>query len=323
MSSPSPGPDLSSRPDPAVDYAAASARIDHVLDAEGSSTAPLVAEGGSIALLHGHATARCVVLFHGYTSMPGQFALLAEAYDAAGYNVLVPRMPFHGYVDRMTRDISCLTASMLRDHADTAIDIAAGLGEEVTVVGLSGGGSLAVWAAVARVEVTETVAISPLMQPSGWSPAVTKGLVAVLPYSPDVYLWWAPSDKERLAGYGYPRFTLKGIGAFLSLVYWIEAVAEREPFPVRGRFTLVRNDGDQRLDGAFNEALVRALVPSERLTIYTIPASASLLHDVVTPEPEGENAELIDDAYRRLSEALDIELPQPTLRRPAAGAVTA
>jgi hypothetical protein len=64
--------------------------------------------------------------------------------------------------------------------------------------------------------------------------------------------------------------------------------------------------------------LVRRLVPPDRLTIYTIPASASLLHDIVTPQREGENARRIDDAYRRMSEALGVELPVPSSRWPKA-----
>jgi pimeloyl-ACP methyl ester carboxylesterase len=312
MTRPIPGPDLGSHPDPAPSYEEAALTIDAFWDVE--SREPLAPEGPSIALLTGARTPKAAVLFHGYTTTPRQFRVIAQGYRDAGYNVWVPRMPFHGQADRMTRDLSQLTPRILRDHADRAIDVAAGLGERVVVAGLSGGGALATWCAVARPDVAETVAISPLMQPRGYPPALTRALVRTLavPVVPDVYQWWYPPLKEATRGYLYPRFSLKGIASFLELVYWSEAVAERDPFPVKGRFTLVRNDGDDRLDGAFNEALVRKLVAPERLTVTTIPADAGLIHDVITVEPWAENTEHIGSAYEWVSQALGVPLPDPT-----------
>jgi hypothetical protein len=115
-----------------------------------------------------------------------------------------------------------------------------------------------------------------------------------------------------MPGYGYPRFSYRGIGALLQLVYWTGKVAERRPYPVAGRYTLVKNDGDERLDSAFSARLVERLVPAECLTVLTIPASEGLIHDIVTPEETGENAARIDVAYRYLSEALGVPLPAPS-----------
>jgi pimeloyl-ACP methyl ester carboxylesterase len=312
MTRPIPGPDLSSHPDPTATYEDAKLTIDAFWDVE--SREPLAPEGPSIALLTGTRTPKAVVLFHGYTTTPRQFRVIAQGYRDAGCNVWVPRMPFHGQSDRMTRDLSQLTAQILRDHADRAVDVAAGLGERVVVAGLSGGGALATWCAVARPDVAETIAISPLMQPRGYPPTVTRALVRALsaPIVPDVYQWWYPALKGSTSGYAYPRFSLKGIASFLDLIYWTEAVAERDPFPVKGSFTLLRNDGDDRLDGAFNEALVRRLVAPERLTVVTVPADAGLIHDIITVEPWSENAERIGPAYRHISAALGIPLPDPT-----------
>ena len=304
--------DLGSKPDPTAGYDEALQRI--AAFAELDSREALAPEGRAFALLGGKRAQRAVVLFHGYTSAPRQFQLIAEAYRAAGCNVWVPRMPFHGRLDRLTRDLSGLTAPMLRDHADRAVDIAAGLGEQVTIVGLSGGGSLATWCAVERPEVSDTVAISPLMQPLGVPRWATKALVGALPHTPDLYAWWYPRMKDRMPGYGYPQFSYRGIGALLQLVYWTERVAVDRPHPVKGHFTLVRNDGDERLDSAFNAKLVQRLVPPDALTVYTIPASDGLIHDVVTPEETGENHERIDLAYRHLSEALGVGLPVPSER---------
>jgi carboxylesterase len=306
------GPDLNSRPDPPISYEAAVARIGAIVEQEAASSEPIVPEGFSISRLSVGRTETAVVLLHGYTSMPGQFRLIADAYAAGGCNVWVPRMPFHGYANRMTSDLSGLSAELLRDHADRAIDIAAGLGERVLVVGLSGGGSIATWCAAERAEVSAAVAISPLMKPLGIPAPVMPAVVSVVRISPfDIYSWWYPKVKAQMRGYGYPRFSYRGIAALLSLVYWVDAKSRAGEPPIDCRFTLVRNDGDDRLDGAYNEALARRVVAPGELSVFEIPASAGLIHDIVTPERFGENADKIGLAYRYLSEALGIALPDP------------
>lgn len=304
--------DLSSHAAPARSYEDAVLTIEAFWDVE--SREPLALEGASIAMLAGEPTDRAVVMFHGYTAAPRQFRLLAQAYHDAGCNVWVPRMPFHGHTDRLTRDISQLTPEILRDHTDRAVDVAAGLGRTVEVVGLSGGGSLATWCAVERPEVVRTVAISPLMKPLGYPDAAVRAMVAAFNrrLMPDVYQWWYPKLKDAAAGYIYPRFSYKGIASFLALVYWAEGVARQRPHPVTGRFVLVKNEGDQRLDGDYNEAVVRKLVAPERLTVFTIPADAHLLHDLVTAERWGENGVRSVDAYRFVGHALGLELPDPS-----------
>src|SRR5690348_3943799 len=96
--------DLSAHPAPAQSYAAAVslARAQQAID--DSVAVPL---GRSILLTHGHRTARAVVLLHGYTDSPRQFADLADSLFAEGDNVYVPRLPHHaergGDVSRLAR----------------------------------------------------------------------------------------------------------------------------------------------------------------------------------------------------------------------------
>ena len=78
-----------------------------------------------------------------------------------GYSVVVPRLPGHGHRDRLTKALSDVRPDDLVHTADLAVDIAAGLGDEVTVVGLSGGGTLAAWLATERNDVNRAVLIAP------------------------------------------------------------------------------------------------------------------------------------------------------------------
>lgn len=304
-------PNLSASPEPANSYDEAIARIDTVKTLEARSD--LIPEADSIALLTGSRETTAVVIFHGYTSVPRQFQLVAQGYRAQGYNVWVPRLPYHGSTDRMTEDFSSLSADGLREFADDNVDIATGLGENVVVIGFSGGGSLGAWSGMARPEVTQTILISPLLHPLGFAEWQDRPLVRALRLLPvDIYNWWNPDTEDRgIEGYNYPRFSLKGIAALLSLSHWVDDEARGGEQPVPSRVMLVRNDGDQRLDSAYNERYVKRVADPARLEIYRIPASAQLLHNFISPEPFGESHEHITEAYEYLSDALHVPLPDP------------
>lgn len=300
-------PDLSAHPEPLTSYPEASARIQAVLDAEAAMD--LIPAGHSIALLTGARTENVVVLFHGFTSAPAQFRLIAQAYRDQGYNVWVPRLPYHGQTNRLTDDPSKLTAESLRDFADDAIDVAAGLGDHITVVGLSAGGSLALWSAVARPEVTRAVLISPLLLPLGYQEWQQPVIVRALRLSPvDSYAWWDPALKDGGPHqYNYSRYSLKGMAALLGLNHW----AASAPSVSRASVVLVRNDADPLLDPDYNESFLTRLVSADRLTVVRIPASEGLGHDLVCPDPLGEDYANINTAYRYLEQALGIPLPAP------------
>lgn len=305
-------PDLTARPEPDGSYAKAVAGIDAVLAAE--KQLPLLARGGSIAALTGARSPVALVIFHGYTNTPDGFRLVAKAYRDQGYNVWVPRLPHHGLADKMTDEFSRLTVEELRAFADQAIDTGAGLGDRVQVMGLSGGGALAMWAAAARPEVAHTVLISPLLNPGGYASWQVPAMTRALRLSPvDSYAWWAPEKgADNVAGMVYPRYSLKGIAAFLGLRLWLE----RQPAAsVGGSVLLLRNAGDASIDHDFNEQLVRRLVPPDRVQVYHVPLEAHLPHDYVCPDPEfGPDAQIVE-GYRQLSLALGIPMPDPLAER--------
>ncbi|MEZ4639016.1 MAG: alpha/beta fold hydrolase [Caldilineaceae bacterium] len=94
---------------------------------------------------HGARTQRVVVFVHGFTNCPEQFEVLGQQFYDAGYNVFIPRMPHHGLSDRLTTELSKLSTEALVAFGGDVVDIAQGLGDEVTVVGLSGGGAVTAW----------------------------------------------------------------------------------------------------------------------------------------------------------------------------------
>jgi len=99
--------------------------------------------------IHGQKTEKVIVFFHGLSNCPEQFVPLAQEFFDQGYNVIIPRFPSH--VD-VSRDPIYMTptAEEFRPMADTAVDLAHGLGNRVYVLGLSSGGGVAAWVAQYR-----------------------------------------------------------------------------------------------------------------------------------------------------------------------------
>lgn len=308
-------PRLGAQPNPLRFYEDAAAAIDKIKAAE--AQLPLIKHGGSYALLTGKRTDKALVIFHGYTNTPYEFRLVAKAYRDQGYNVWVPRLPHHGPADKMTTDFSNLTAEELRAFADASIDIGAGLGREVTVMGLSGGGSLSMWSGLERREVQRMILISPLLHPGGYPEWVIQPMVRFWRLWPsDSYSWWdADLGAANTAGMVYPRYSMKGIAALLGLRFWGDYRLGQGSYPVPGSILLIRNDNDTSIDHDFNERFVRRLVTPDRLSIYQVPLSAGLEHDIVCPDPEFAGDKQVVEAYRQLEQALGIPMPDPLAAR--------
>ncbi len=305
------GPDLDAQPRAAPDYATAVARVDSMRAAE--ARAPLIPEAGSLAWLHGAMTDTAVVLFQGYTVVPAPYEVVARGYFERGCNVWAPMLPFHGQRDRMTRDLSRLRPRVLRAYADDAVDIAAGLGRHVVVLGISGGGALATWSAMARNEVDAAVVISPVLLPRGVPAWAGRPIARAFQVLPDRYAWWNPQTREREPRLGYPRYSYRGVGSLLMLGLWADARASDPNHHVPDRVVLVVNEADPFIDGRYNRARFTRLF-GPVLRVVTVPASARLAHDLVTPD--GANRERIGLAYAYLSRAVGFALPDPRGWRP-------
>src|SRR5262249_18480173 len=132
---------------PALSYDEACVRFEALLRADTDAVDP---ESRSRLITPGHRSERAIVLFHGLTNSPRQMLSLSERFTRRAYAVFLPRMPYHGYLDRMTTDQARLCARDLVDIAAMSVDLAAGLADEVTVSGISLGGVLAIWAAQFR-----------------------------------------------------------------------------------------------------------------------------------------------------------------------------
>jgi carboxylesterase len=107
----------------------------------------------------GPAGALCL---HGFTGNPTSMRGVAEAFAAAGFSVELPRLPGHGTTveDMKTTNWADWTAEV-----EAAYQRLAARTDRVVVSGLSMGGSLALWTALAHPEVAGIVCINPATKP--------------------------------------------------------------------------------------------------------------------------------------------------------------
>ena len=295
-----------SSPDPAADYTEAVTRIADLQALDG----PEVAHG-TIFMGQGSKVATAVVLLHGYTNNPEQFREIGEAYHAAGHNVLIPRFPGHGMRDLMTKELSKLDAAALVESTDNAVDIAAGMGENVEVVGLSGGGTMAVWAGYNRDEVTSAVPISPFIEPAGIPVALIRPVTEIVHALPDVYIWWDPSKKEEhLPPDAYPRFSLRSLTAFLDVG---ASVVRDDPQrdTTLAQAIYISNASDKSVNETYGDMVFEEHVGpmSDEVLYYEFDESLGYAHDLI--DPTGLNADSIEAIYTQLFEWLGLPAPTP------------
>jgi hypothetical protein len=281
-------------PNPARDYADALARVAALQASEGPQVNPVCR---TYLLTHGHATERAIVLLHGMTNCPAQYVQLAPLFFERGYNVLVPRTPRSGLADRDTDDLKHLTPEELRAFGDQMVDIARGLGERVTVVGISASAIISGWIAQFRPDVDLAVLIAPALGlPPNWPLLGTRanrlvaGILSILPNL----------MTQRLAGpkegppHGYNGFASHGLAATFRFGAVVMRAARRKP-PLARRIIVLMND----YDTAVNTAMIRDLVHAwrtragERVAFYTFSARMRLLHDIIEPQRDEQRVDVV------------------------------
>jgi pimeloyl-ACP methyl ester carboxylesterase len=231
-----------------------------------------------------------VILWHGFTNAPSQFSQAGRALAERGFRVLVPRMPRHGLPDVLTRDLANLTVAELTTHVDACIDITAGFGDPVWVLGLSGGAALAAWAGATRTEVQRLVLAAPLVAPKGFPLPLVRLFVRFPAIVPKFYFWWDPRKKAELGNspYAYPGFPVPGIIPFLHLT---EALFDRSaPATHRLEWTaLTSNPGDLaiRLDAARTFVSQIFFPISQHHGVANIDRNLKWMHDFVDPYTPG------------------------------------
>jgi carboxylesterase len=231
---------------------------------------------------------------HGFTNCPQQFDMLGRHFHELGWNVLIPRYPRHGYSDRLTTSVSELRAEHLVAVANRAAESGAGLGERLTVAGLSLGGILTGYVAQTRGGIERAVLVAPMfgLKPiPGWGLAAMTRLAEILP---NFYIWWNSAEKDRIGPeHGYPRFSTKAYAALFQTGASLQRAA-RKSAPASKRIDVITNAAEPRLDNRFTYQLVdRWRAHGATVGTYEFPATDHLPHDLIDPANPEQNTELV------------------------------
>lgn len=283
---------LISKPHPAQNYEEAIKRVEALQNLDTPAVNPICR---TLLLTHQQKVQRTLVLLHGYTNCPQQFRRLGTKFFELGYNVLIPRVAHNGLADRLTLDQAKLTAEELVALTDEAVDIAQGLGEHVTVAGLSMGGVMTGWAAQQRSDIDQAVLISPTfglyIVPAPLTALVTN-LALLLP---NFYRWWHPDlGVDGPPPQGYPRLASRGLAQILRLALATQAAA-RAAKPAAPAILVITNAGDTAVNNKLTADIVRSWHNNgvENLRSYEFEAALQLDHDIIDPAIPDQQIDLI------------------------------
>lgn len=236
-------------------------------------------------LTHGRKTAAAVIFFHGLTSCPAQGEELARAVFELGYNVYLPRMFGHGEADPDTLALADLTAEHLVDLANESTDLAQGLGEDVIVVGLSAGGTIAAWIAQNRSDVDQAIPVSPFLGPYVVPPWATRAATNLVLGLPNMMFWANPLAPVTApdSGYAFPRPSTHTLAQVMRLGQAVLMDAA-ENAPRVGNISLLLNEADVAVNNRVTEQLVDLWrVHDHVVAVRALEFSNHLPHDLINP----------------------------------------
>ena len=284
---------LLAAPRPAASYDEALARAEAL---RARDDGPLHPDGAMQLLTHGRPVDCAIILHHGYTNGPQQFAALGRLLYEQGANVLIPRLPYHGLADRLTPALADLTAGDMAALASEAVDIGRGLGQQVVVAGLSAGGVMAAWDAQFRGDVGRAVVIAPEFGLHVVPGALTGPARRLLARLPNRFVWWDPRLGERIPGppHAYPRFSTHSLAETLRLGAFVRRAAGRAA-PACAEIAVLTNRADTAVSRAATRSVVLAWrrLGAHSLRWYEFAPALKLLHDLIDPAQPSQRTDLV------------------------------
>jgi len=277
--------------EPATTYAEAAARVAKMRADEQSRLNPdcLVQ-----FMTHGCSVEQAIVFAHGYMNGPPEFEELGKRFYDLGYNVLIAPLPHHGLPDRMNTEHSRLTAEELTAYGDEVLDIAQGLGQHVTIGGLSGGGVVTAWAAQNRHDVELAAMIAPAFGFKQVPTPLSAAAMHLFRILPNLYNWWDPVHKgDAGPSYSYPRYSTHALTQIMRLGFSVQDGARRNP-PAAKRILVITNGNDDSVNNERTQQVVDLWRQhSADIELYEFPASLGLTHDLIDPSQPDLKTDLV------------------------------
>ncbi|MDP8213052.1 MAG: alpha/beta hydrolase [Candidatus Zapsychrus exili] len=272
---------IKSASNPILDYEQSISAINKKIDHEKGVVAD---HGFTRVLTHGKKTEHTIVLYHGFTNCPRQYEQLEQRFFEKGYNVYVPRYPYHGLADRYTKEIRKLTLKDIIDVCDSSVDIARGLGEKVSVLGLSLGGVMAAFSSQFRDDIEKSFVLVPSF---AWYflPGVIRPIVNLCYLLPNMFLWWDPvkKDKRQCPYSMYHHFSSRQMGHIMRLGLSVLYAAKKQA--PKSKDIVVMTD---ETDIAVDEKATQKLIKDWRrhgacVQFYCFGKELGIEHDIIDP----------------------------------------
>ncbi|MBW4439693.1 MAG: alpha/beta fold hydrolase [Plectolyngbya sp. WJT66-NPBG17] len=234
-------------------------------------------------LLHSAPTPKVCLFFHGFTSATHQFLPMGRMFYQAGYNVIIPRLPGHGYAG----DWNGQNPPPLPKDADTYkrfalawLQQAQRFGDKVVVGGLSGGGTLAAWLALEKPRQIDRALLFAAYLSS--SNKVIDLFVKVL----NTYFEW--QNDQPGEPIGYEGFTFPDLRVFLDLG---GEVLKRSKSAASPPMFVISTEADRAVSNTDHETLFENLLVRQPKTwYYRFDRALNIPHTMMT-KAEGNNWE--------------------------------
>jgi esterase/lipase len=275
--------------DPAADYETAMARFARV-QAQEKAQGNLNPVCCSKLLTHGRKTDRVIILIHGMTNCPQQFVELAPKFFEQDYNVLIPRMPHNGLADPDTDDLRYLKPAELRDCCNTMVDIARGMGDHITFLGLSVGGLMAAWVAQYRDDVDKAVIIAPSFTISPYlGIAISKVIMRLFLILPNIMTQRLKPFKDG-PDHNYLGFATRGLGEMMRFGFSIYDTSKNSSAAAQS-VLVITNAADPAVNNKIPLEVAKNWQANglKQLEKYEFDAKYKLIHDVIDPGQKQQN----------------------------------
>lgn len=275
--------------DPATDYETAVARFAK-LQAHEETDERLNPVCRSKLLTHGSKTDRVIILMHGMTNCPQQFVELGPIFFEQGYNVLIPRMPHNGLADPDTDALKYLTPTELRDNCNKIVDIARGLGDHITYLGLSVGGLMAAWVAQYRDDINKAIIIAPSFTISpNLGVGISKVIMRLFLILPNIMTQRLKPFKDG-PDHNYLGFATRGLGEMMRFGFSIYDASKNTSAAAQS-VLLITNAADAAINNKIPLEVVKNWQANglKHLNKYEFDAKYKLIHDLIDPGQKQQN----------------------------------